>query len=89
MTPPNGAQALWQTLAAHGVGTVFGYPGGAIMPVYDALTLFPTSGTSWHGTSRARFTRQKGGPRRRANSASVWRPAGRGPPTSSPGWPTR
>ena len=38
---PNGAQALWQTLAAHGVGTVFGYPGGAIMPVYDALTLFP------------------------------------------------
>ncbi|MPY66491.1 biosynthetic-type acetolactate synthase large subunit [Deinococcus sp. SDU3-2] len=41
MTPPNGAQALWQTLAAHGVGTVFGYPGGAIMPVYDALTLFP------------------------------------------------
>lgn len=39
--PANGAQALWHSLAAHGVTTVFGYPGGAIMPVYDALTLFP------------------------------------------------
>ncbi|GBF04068.1 acetolactate synthase large subunit [Deinococcus aerius] len=36
-----GAKALWATLAAHGVGTVFGYPGGAIMPVYDALTFYP------------------------------------------------
>ncbi|MFD2610520.1 biosynthetic-type acetolactate synthase large subunit [Deinococcus taklimakanensis] len=36
-----GAKALWATLASHGVGTVFGYPGGAIMPVYDALTFYP------------------------------------------------
>ncbi|ADV67163.1 biosynthetic-type acetolactate synthase large subunit [Deinococcus maricopensis] len=41
MTGFNGARALWATLAAHGVGTVFGYPGGAIMPVYDALTFHP------------------------------------------------
>ena len=33
----NGAQWVVQTLRAQGVETVFGYPGGAIMPVYDAL----------------------------------------------------
>ena len=32
-----GADALLRALEAEGVGTVFGYPGGAIMPVYDAL----------------------------------------------------
>ncbi|MDX1556352.1 MAG: thiamine pyrophosphate-binding protein, partial [Xanthomonadales bacterium] len=32
-----GAQALVRTLEAAGVRHVFGYPGGAIMPVYDAL----------------------------------------------------
>ena len=26
-----------QSLIAEGVDTLFGYPGGAIMPVYDAL----------------------------------------------------
>ncbi|MDO4245148.1 MAG: biosynthetic-type acetolactate synthase large subunit [Deinococcus sp.] len=36
-----GAKALWATLASHGISTVFGYPGGAIMPVYDALTYYP------------------------------------------------
>ncbi len=34
----NGAQVLIQELEAQGVETIFGYPGGAIMPVYDALT---------------------------------------------------
>lgn len=33
----NGAQWLVQALRKHQVETVFGYPGGAIMPVYDAL----------------------------------------------------
>ncbi|MGV4197633.1 acetolactate synthase 2 catalytic subunit [Citrobacter freundii] len=33
----NGAQWVVHTLRAQGVQTVFGYPGGAIMPVYDAL----------------------------------------------------
>lgn len=32
-----GAEAVIQSLLAEGVETVFGYPGGAIMPVYDAL----------------------------------------------------
>lgn len=32
-----GAQWVVQALRAQGISTVFGYPGGAIMPVYDAL----------------------------------------------------
>ncbi|MAB91194.1 MAG: acetolactate synthase 2 catalytic subunit [Planctomycetes bacterium] len=33
----NGAKLLIRCLEAEGVDTIFGYPGGAIMPVYDAL----------------------------------------------------
>lgn len=32
-----GAEALLQCLVAENVDTIFGYPGGAIMPIYDAL----------------------------------------------------
>lgn len=32
-----GSQALLEALIAENVDTVFGYPGGAIMPIYDAL----------------------------------------------------
>lgn len=32
-----GAQSLLDTLVALGVDTIFGYPGGAVLPVYDAL----------------------------------------------------
>jgi acetolactate synthase I/II/III large subunit len=32
-----GAEAVMRTLEALGVDTVFGYPGGAIMPAYDSL----------------------------------------------------
>lgn len=33
----NGARFITECLKAHGVTTIFGYPGGAIMPVYDAI----------------------------------------------------
>jgi acetolactate synthase-1/2/3 large subunit len=33
----SGAEALLKCLIAEGVDTIFGYPGGAIMPVYDKL----------------------------------------------------
>lgn len=36
-TQITGAEALMRALVAEGVETVFGYPGGTIMPVYDAL----------------------------------------------------
>ncbi|MDB5072882.1 MAG: ilvB [Candidatus Eremiobacteraeota bacterium] len=37
----NGAQAVVAALAREGVETIFGYPGGAIMPLYDALFEHP------------------------------------------------
>src|SRR5262249_35143060 len=36
-----GAQLIWEMLTREGVETVFGYPGGAIMPAYDALPGYP------------------------------------------------
>jgi acetolactate synthase-1/2/3 large subunit len=36
-----GAEIIWATLVGEGVTTVFGYPGGAILPAYDALRKFP------------------------------------------------
>ena len=32
-----GAEALMRALVNEGVTTIFGYPGGSIMPVFDAL----------------------------------------------------
>ena len=37
----SGADILWSCLVEHGVDTVFGYPGGAILPAYDALLDHP------------------------------------------------
>lgn len=36
-TQLSGSQAVLEALIAEGVDTIFGYPGGAIMPIYDAL----------------------------------------------------
>ncbi|MGB9030128.1 MAG: biosynthetic-type acetolactate synthase large subunit [Acidobacteriaceae bacterium] len=36
-----GAEIIWATLEGEGVDVVFGYPGGAILPAYDALRKFP------------------------------------------------
>ena len=37
MKPITGSQAVIMSLLEEGVDTIFGYPGGAIMPIYDAL----------------------------------------------------
>ncbi|MCL4847091.1 MAG: biosynthetic-type acetolactate synthase large subunit [Acidobacteria bacterium] len=36
-----GAQILWESLVREGVDVVFGYPGGAILPSYDAMLDYP------------------------------------------------
>ena len=33
----SGSQAVLEACIAEGVDIIFGYPGGAIMPIYDAL----------------------------------------------------
>jgi acetolactate synthase-1/2/3 large subunit len=37
----SGAQLIWEVLVREGVDVVFGYPGGAIMPTYDAMPAYP------------------------------------------------
>ncbi len=37
----SGAEILWECLVREGVEVVFGYPGGAIMPTYDAMLDYP------------------------------------------------
>lgn len=41
MTKLAGAQILWECLLRQGVRVVFGYPGGAILPAYDAMLQYP------------------------------------------------
>ncbi|MGH2523201.1 MAG: thiamine pyrophosphate-binding protein, partial [Anaerolineales bacterium] len=36
-----GAQIVWECLVRQGVEVVFGYPGGAILPTYDAMLDYP------------------------------------------------
>jgi acetolactate synthase-1/2/3 large subunit len=36
-----GSQAIWETLVRENADVVFGYPGGAILPAYDALLDYP------------------------------------------------
>src|SRR6202008_984007 len=36
-----GAQIIWECLVHEGIRTVFGYPGGAILPAYDAMLDYP------------------------------------------------
>ena len=37
----NGAEAVWECLAREGVDIVWGYPGGAALPLFDALAKYP------------------------------------------------
>src|SRR5258707_13570953 len=35
-----GAEIIWECLLREGIDVVFGYPGGAILPTYDALSKY-------------------------------------------------
>jgi acetolactate synthase-1/2/3 large subunit len=37
----SGANIIWESLVREGVEVCFGYPGGAIMPAYDAMIQYP------------------------------------------------
>ncbi|MDQ2964330.1 MAG: thiamine pyrophosphate-binding protein, partial [Chloroflexota bacterium] len=41
VAPRIGARALCEGLVARGVTTIFGYPGGTVLPIYDVLREFP------------------------------------------------
>ena len=39
-----GAEIIWESLIREGVEVIFGYPGGAILPTYDALSKYEGKG---------------------------------------------
>ena len=41
MAIKTGAQIIWESLVKEGVEVVFGYPGGTILPAYDAMLDYP------------------------------------------------
>src|SRR5660397_180055 len=43
-TTVSGAEAVIKCLLEEGVGTIYGYPGGAIMPIYDELYKYHPAG---------------------------------------------
>ncbi len=43
-----GAQMVWEALVQEGVDVVFGHPGGAILPAYDALAPYEAAGKIHH-----------------------------------------
>jgi len=50
----SGAEILVESLVAQGVERVFGYPGGAVLPIYDALFgRTSASATFWCATKQA------------------------------------
>ncbi len=74
-----GSEAVIKSLLAEGVDTIFGYPGGAIMPVYDAL---------YHYTDRIRHIlprHEQGGIHAAQGYARVTRKTGVAMATSGPG----
>lgn len=43
-----GAEMVWEALLLEGVDLIFGHPGGAILPTYDALTKYEVNGHIHH-----------------------------------------
>jgi acetolactate synthase-1/2/3 large subunit len=68
---------------------VFGYPGGAVLPIYDALFGDERIRTSWCVTKLARPMPPKAMPARPASPASCWSLPAPARPTPSPALPMR
>lgn len=68
-----GAQAIIASLEAEGVDTVFGYPGGQAIKIYDALY---DSKKLHHVARPSRTGRHAHGRRLRARHGQGWRCAG-------------
>ena len=46
--PMKGAQMIWEAMVREGVRVVYGHPGGAILPTYDALSPYEAEGKIHH-----------------------------------------
>src|ERR1700750_744463 len=82
-----GSQILWESLVREGVTDVFGYPGGAILPAYDAMLDYPIRHVLVRHEQGA--THMAARPEPAAASASRLPPPVLVPPTWSPASPRR
>jgi hypothetical protein len=55
----NGAEAILKILEEEGVEVIFGYPGGAVLPIYDACSKAMPFAIFWCGMNKRLFTRRK------------------------------
>src|SRR5512141_302532 len=82
MIPPmkeiTGAEMVIQALKDHGVEHIFGYPGGAVLPIYDALF-------AANDLVHVLVRHEQGA----IHAAGGWWPRGRAPPLPSPVWRMR
>ena len=75
-----GARALIDVLLEQGVDTVFGYPGSAVLDIYDELYKCDKIRHISPATSRRRLTRRTDTPARRAERESLLQPRDPVPP---------
>ena len=75
-----GAAMIVRALIDHGVKHIFGYPGGAILPVYDALGDRNCT-TFWSATNKAPRTWRMATRAPADKSALLSPPQGQAPPT--------
>ena len=71
-TQMTGAKMVVQALKDQGVEVVFGYPGGAVLPIYDEIFQQNRSATSLCATSKGLFMPLKAMRDRPANPVSRW-----------------
>ena len=55
----NGSELLLETLASLGIDTIFGYPGGAVLPLYDAIIILMVFVIFWLVMSKVPFMKPK------------------------------
>ncbi len=68
-----GAEMVIEALADQGVTHIFGYPGGAVLPIYDAIFQQEQGpACARRAMSRARSTWRKAMRARPARSAACW-----------------
>ena len=84
MARMTGAQITLETLQREGVDTIFGYPGGVVLPLYDTFPQFPGLRHVLVRHEQGAATWPTATPARAARWASAWRPAVPARPTSSP-----
>ena len=78
--PKTGADVLVEGLVRHGVDVIFAYPGGASMPMHQALTRSGTRSAPFcPATNRAASSPPRGTPASPASRAWSWPPPARGP----------